>query len=329
MYIYNQIKAVHFEITSKCQAKCPMCPRRIQGGVINPFIHIDEVSLEKFKMWFDDDFIKQLNYLTMCGNLGDPIIARDTLHIYKHIRSINPTITLEMNTNGSARNKKWWTELAKYNVKVFFGIDGLEDTHHLYRRNTNWKTILKNAKSFIDAGGIAIWDMLVFKHNEHQLEKCKQLSIDIGFSNFITKHTSRFHNNKFYVLTDEGKTDYILYPTDKSIEIMSKSKETENMPKDTIICKSKRDSQIYVGSNGNVAPCCWLSQHEWSAPHSNFRIDYMDSIGQHPNLNINSLKEIIETNYFKKIEDTWDIDPLLECTKQCGSCDKFMEQYNV
>ena len=41
MYNLKDIKDVHFEITSKCQAKCPMCPRRIAGGPLNPFIKFD------------------------------------------------------------------------------------------------------------------------------------------------------------------------------------------------------------------------------------------------------------------------------------------------
>jgi len=44
MYKLTDIKDVHLEITSKCQAKCPMCPRRIQGGPLNPFIHLDEIT---------------------------------------------------------------------------------------------------------------------------------------------------------------------------------------------------------------------------------------------------------------------------------------------
>ena len=46
-------------------------------------------------------------------------------------------MTLQMHTNGSGRNKNWWKELALLNVKVIFGIDGLEDTHKLYRINTH------------------------------------------------------------------------------------------------------------------------------------------------------------------------------------------------
>ena len=104
MYNLKDIKDVHFEITSKCQAKCPMCPRRIAGGPLNPFIKLDEVSLETFKKWFPESFIKQLNSMFMCGNLGDPIISKDTLEIYQYLREVNPNISLAMHTNGSKSN---------------------------------------------------------------------------------------------------------------------------------------------------------------------------------------------------------------------------------
>ena len=111
MYNLKDIKDVHFEITSKCQAKCPMCPRRIAGGPLNPFIKLDEVSLETFKKWFPESFIKQLNSMFMCGNLGDPIISKDTLEIYQYLREVNPNISLAMHTNGSAREPAWWEKI--------------------------------------------------------------------------------------------------------------------------------------------------------------------------------------------------------------------------
>ena len=73
MYKYDQIKYVHLEVTSKCQAHCPLCPRNIQGRMLNPFVSLNEITLQQFKQWFPKDFIKQLDQLSMCGNLGDQI----------------------------------------------------------------------------------------------------------------------------------------------------------------------------------------------------------------------------------------------------------------
>ena len=88
MYKIDDITSIHFEVTSKCQARCPMCPRRINGGPLRDGVDLEEVSLANFIDWFDIDFIKQLDHLSMCGNLGDPMIAEDTLKIFNYFLCI-------------------------------------------------------------------------------------------------------------------------------------------------------------------------------------------------------------------------------------------------
>ena len=139
----------------------------------------------------------------MCGNSGDPIVAKDILEIFRYHEKLIQGMTLQMHTNGSGRNKNWWKELASLNVKVIFGIDGLEDTHKLYRINTHWDRIIDNATHFIHNGGDARWDMLVFKHNEHPVDTCEQMSKELGFKGFSIKHTTRFKDGKFDVIDDD------------------------------------------------------------------------------------------------------------------------------
>ena len=326
MYNINEIRAVHLEITSKCQAKCPMCPRRINGGPLNPFIELSEISLEQFQEWFFIDFIKQLNHLSMCGNLGDPIVAKDTLEIFKYLRAHNTTMTLVMHTNGSARTLEWFGELANLQVQIVFGIDGLEDTHHLYRVDTDWQKIINNAKAFIAAGGDARWDMLAFQHNEHQIDKCKSLSQELGFKDFYVKHTSRFKDGKFHVLDTSGKTVNVLYPTSKSNNMITKVLTAEQDILPTINCKSKRDMQIYISANGIVTPCCWIDMSPMP-PMQDTRIQYLDTIGYWPNLNNQTLSEIFSSGYFEQIENSWDTCGIKECSKQCGKFDKLGAQF--
>ena len=154
MYKYKDIKQVHLEITEKCQAACPMCPRNLKGGKDNPHLINAELSFEDCKKIFEPAFIKQLDHMFMCGNYGDPMMAKDTLEVYKYFRKHNPKMWLSMHTNGGARTAKWWAELAKTigigrvdphygwvfgrgnpGGCVTFSVDGLEDTNHIYRKN--------------------------------------------------------------------------------------------------------------------------------------------------------------------------------------------------
>lgn len=327
MYDYKDIKSIHLEVTSKCQARCPMCPRRINGGPMMPWVTLDEITLDQFKTWFPIEFIKQLHKVNMCGNLGDPIIAKDTVKIFAYLRSFNENIHLQMHTNGSARSETFWKEIANLKVTTVFGIDGLEDTHSRYRIGTNFQQIIKNAKIFINAGGDARWDMLVFDHNKHLTEECENLAYRLGFKSFQKKNSSRFKEGKFNVLDDSGKTIDILYPTESSKDFIEKSIQSKKEHEPKISCKAKRDMEIYVAANGNVSPCCWLDT-EWLPPISDERISYMDNISQYPNLYNHSLEDIFKSKYFSNISNTWKSKScLLTCKKQCGSFDKLGAQF--
>jgi len=327
MYNYNEIKDIHLEVTSKCQAKCPMCPRRLQGGPMNPWVTLEEITLAIFKEWFPVEFLQQLHNLNMCGNLGDPIIARDTALIFEYLRYVNPDMSLQMHTNGSARNKEFWQSIAASRVTVVFGIDGLADTHYKYRVNTNWHRIIENAKLFIQTGGDARWDMLIFEHNQHQVDECKKLANDLGFSKFVSKNSSRFKDGKYDVLDNAGVPVDVLYPTSLSKEYTVKSQAAQEDRSPVITCKAQAQKQIYVAASGNVSLCCWLDL-EWLPPVSISRIDYMKKIRIFPNLHNLTLKEIFESGYFGKVEETWTNGACLkECAKQCGSFDKLGAQF--
>jgi MoaA/NifB/PqqE/SkfB family radical SAM enzyme len=327
MYKIDAVRSIHLEVTSKCQARCPMCIRRINGGPLNPYIELNEITLDQFQRWFAVDFVKQLNHLSMCGNLGDPIVANDTLEIFRYLRTNNSSMILNMYTNGSARTDEWFVELARLNVVVIFGIDGLEDTHHLHRVDTSWSKIIDNAKYFIEAGGHARWDMLVFQHNEHQVDACRELSKEMGFKEFFSKNTSRFSAGKLEVRSTDNKTTHVIYPTTKSSDMIEKVAQAEQVTLPTITCKSKRDNQMYVAANGTVTPCCWLDLQ--NVPPSNLnQKQYLDTVGYWPNLNQQTLEEIFNSGYFNKIETSWSTTGIKECSKQCGTFDRLAEQFS-
>ena len=185
-------------MTEACNASCPMCARNLNGGEVNPHLNNRELSIADIERIFPVDFVQQLKRVYMCGNYGDPAVASDTLEAFAYFRENNPQINLSMHTNGSIKKPEWWAELAQVIGKkgyVIFGLDGLEDTNHLYRQGTVWKNIMRNVEAFIAAGGRARWDYIVFAHNEHQVEEAEQLSKDMGFEKFQYKKSARFFSN--------------------------------------------------------------------------------------------------------------------------------------
>lgn len=229
---WRNITAMHIELSNRCNAGCPMCPRYInQGKEINPLLNLTEVSLEQFKEWFPISFVKQLRRVYACGNYGDPITAKDTLPIFKYLREHNEHLSLVMHTNASARSEGWWKELGEIlngdnerDDGVTFSVDGLWDTNHLYRRNTNFDKIYANMKAFTAAGGIAKWDFIAFDFNEHQIDEAKAIAQELGFRTFNIKRTTRWQGydaagrGYYRVRNPDGTSYYIRQPEEERLK---------------------------------------------------------------------------------------------------------------
>ena len=99
MYFYDEILHVDLEMSSLCNAKCPICNRRQQGGPKNTSYKETYLSLDRFKTWFDDKFISQLFSMQMCGNYGDAMTNPELVNVLKYIRSINPKVRFTMSSS--------------------------------------------------------------------------------------------------------------------------------------------------------------------------------------------------------------------------------------
>ena len=168
---------------------------------------INEINLIDFKHIFTAEVLTQLDHIYFCGNYGDPILSNDLLEIVGYCTATNPNLHVAIHTNGSARTTKWWRGLYRVLPKkhcVHFALDGLEDTHHLYRVGTDFNKIIENAREFIACGGTAEWVFLSFKHNEHQIDQARTLASKLGFSSFSHKATGRFLEKPWFDVFDKG-----------------------------------------------------------------------------------------------------------------------------
>jgi MoaA/NifB/PqqE/SkfB family radical SAM enzyme len=352
-------QTIHFEITDKCNASCPQCGRNKLGGVANPYLKNTELSLKQVQAILPEHFARKIKRLYMCGNYGDPIVATDTLEVFKYLRKANPEIWLGMNTNASAQSPDWWSELGKVFLNkgdIKFGIDGLEDTHAIYRRNTNYKKILENASAFINSGGHAHWEFIVFKHNEHQVEHARELSKRLGFKKFTVKKTGRFFSNTKMKINDHqevhnknGGIDYIIEKPTRA-EFQNKSLQQENaivkmygsmdnyLNETQVSCKVIKENSLYISAEGLVFPCCWTANqlYLWYMPKEHGQIwNIIKKHGGKESLSSlhHPIPQIIAGDVFKEIKESWacsslEAGKLKVCAKTCGNLfDQFKDQY--
>jgi hypothetical protein len=241
--MWREIKVLHLESTDVCQAACPACARETDLFFDKSQHH--HLTVDMIRRVLPESRIRLLDKMFMCGNYGDPAAGKHTMDIYRYFRRINPEITLGMNTNGAIQNSLWWQRLGELFYRqldyVVFSIDGLSDTNHIYRRNVDWHKLMQNVQAYISTGARAHWDMLVYKHNEHQVDACQELAKDLGFSWFRAKVSKRPLNNG------------IEFPIHWTVPQRNKS---------AIHCHAIQDQSFYIDAQGRQSPCCWLGSRQ-------------------------------------------------------------------
>lgn len=347
---WKDVKSLHLEITALCNAACPACSRYpTHSYFVHPYISNDDTwSIEQVKKRLPPEDIAGIELFFINGTLGDFIANFHALEIVEYFRECAPNSSIRINTNGSARTQEWWARLGSIpNVYVTFAIDGLEHTHALYRRNTNWNTIIENAQAFIQAGGTAEWIMTIFEHNEHQVDDCNALAIEYGFAHF----TSRFNNRPHVVVRDRsGKEIYHLKSSPNSpLKMLEQVPEEQLAIKENFFrknkvivvkqealnlplvggkgdCGSLTRREIYISAQWAVVPCCFLGNAMFYKESDRYFKDIVDLAGKHgadvSNLfatDERSVASIVNSGFDWVYESLTTADALSICYRNCNS----------
>ncbi len=287
---------LHIEASSYCNAHCPGCPRNAYGYPLEGFYnktHLSPESMHRILAKFSE-----VRSILFCGNHGDPMMNPDIVELCE----VNKQITIA--TNGGIGKLEDYESLANNKVNITFGIDGLEDTNHLYRQGVKWDNLMKRVSTFIKAGGKATWQFIRFKHNMDQVERAKSLSKQMGFENFFTMDVGR--NNMPAIQPDKSISHWILPPNadaepqdfdvDAYLE-MRYNPVNLNQPKydsPKLSCEHL-DGSVYVNSDGELFPCCY---------HGFGHID----------------RPKVYLNDFDKLKSTWNTKNCNQvCAESCGA----------
>ncbi len=273
--ISMEIQKLHVEPSSHCNARCPGCPRNLNGYNVDNLFNKTHLTAERFSEILTQ--YPEVNFLLFNGNLGDPMMNPNIISLVDVARHVHE---LRINTNGSIGKLETFERLGSMkNIIISFSIDGLEDTNHLYRQDVEWEKIMERAKKFIGAGGRAEWKFILFRHNQHQVEQARSLSKELGFKNFEVVDHSR---NNFPALNKDGTVSHWVLPADKDAVVdekrdhssanrpdkfdleqgLDKIREVRktfhvNKSYKRFDCEHLRERSVYVSAAGELFPCCY------------------------------------------------------------------------
>lgn len=343
--IYQNIKEIHFEPTSDCNARCPQCPRTLHTSLdTNPKLKIGEWTADELKQTLNHSLFDNLQRFQINGNFGDLVMHSDPKSLLEVVFKKNYK-QIDINTNGAAQSIDFWRWLGSKNVIVNFAIDGLDDTHHLYRRNTRFDVVIRNAKAFIEAGGHAVWVTTLFKHNLHQEDQMKSLSKLYGFKEYKSRHSTRFQAKKLSVVDKNYEHEYYLEPADLSLQRKNIKKEDRRNPnhykfwKDNtpppivrynkaVDCYAQEYQTVYLSYDKRLWPCCHIGIGFDLSQNFRWWNDTLLEIFQTDLKKDNDFNNVIKhniddivykTKLFQRIENTWNTDNVCtSCVMNCG-----------
>ena len=250
----RSIRQLSTELTFRCNARCPACHRQ-KPLSINLNDSKYTISLDQFKQLFNPELLQNLQWLMFNGNFGDSIMNKQFREILAYVKSQGTKI--KIHTNGGIHGHDYWSDVGNILTKddiINFDLDGLWDTHHIYRINTEFEKVFSNAKSVIGTNRPQVhWKYIVFEHNKHQVEEARSLAETAGFTTFSTVKTSRD-----------------VFAPKTGTFVHSKKTQVYEKAERQIHCVWDNWGKWYISPEGLVFRCCWTGGHYYDQGEKRF-----------------------------------------------------------
>lgn len=333
----SPLSELQIELSTVCNALCLGCVRTDQLNFNSSKSFIPNKKFLDLNLLFDriteagDHHLKKIEF---CGNIDEPLLHPGFLGLLKRLSEWNKNLEISIHTNGSSRNEAYFQQLAEllngFDAKheLRFSIDGLGDTNSIYRQNTRFDRIIANAKSFINAGGTATWQYIVFPWNEHQSDEAKQRASEMGFKKFVLR--------KDRSLDDETMDRFRRKEEFRDLKSEQKFKDFkpakfskfDELP---IECYFKKFNMMFISWDGKLWPCCFTANIYFESDTSKiekFEDNFFGSFDRNFNdLAHNSLADILRHPIYERLlVEGWENSiedksnpKLWRCVEKCRS----------
>jgi MoaA/NifB/PqqE/SkfB family radical SAM enzyme len=236
---------MHIETTSRCTLACPACPRTWFSDKFGQPVPKKDLDLDALIQFLDCEAGNQISEFSLNGNHGDSIYYPRLFDLIEHYHGKKQ---FRISTNGSHQKESFWNRLAEVlgpSDTILFGIDGLQHNNHLYRRNSDWDSIMMAIDIMSKTKVHLIWKTLIFSYNEKEIDQIRSLAESKGMT-FVADVTSRFG-------------DQSLMPSDPRLILADRLYSTAK--EEITELEPRCSSQQYISAEGYYWPCCMISSY--------------------------------------------------------------------
>lgn len=256
-------RMVNIEPISRCMLDCEFC--MLRELEVHKHRKSVQMTFEQFKKIIDEVafFDPMISF-----NGGEPLLHKDIFKMISYARSKN--LWTQVNTNAVllAKNDNAKKMAQSAPDEVLIAYEALDkDTYETIRRKGDYEGMLSGIKQLVESKNlnhkiapIVVVQMVLTKKNRQYEEMFWQAAKDIG---------ADYASIKALGVWPEGSEEYEKKMIDEYIIPMddhpiSRHRVDENgklvCPRKPGECPAIRLS--YIGSGGEVLPCCWILTHE-------------------------------------------------------------------
>ena len=249
----------YFEPSSICQLACKLCPSQDFNSSRRGFMDYD-----KYKQLIEQSLSEG------CMSEGDDVhlygFGEPTLHhlLPEMIQLLfENNVTTKINTNGMAMGKKVWERLTDSGLtKCLVSLDGVgQDVYQQYRVGGNYQIVLNNleyacqnsAKTEIEV------QMIIFKHNAHQIDDFIKLVKNFGAHVATIKKARKWDGSKDNLKLDNIPVEYqreLSSPKCRFFDDFGVVLQDGSLT----ICTSDPFGKYTVGKIFDIGPSLWTSE---------------------------------------------------------------------
>lgn len=264
--VFGMPVSISIEPTTSCNLRCPECPSGLRSFT-RPTGMLDTVFFKKIT----DEIHKDVFYLVFYFQ-GEPFLNPSFLEMVKY--AVSKKIYTATSTNAHYLDSETARKTVESGIdRLIISIDGItQDTYEKYRiggslekvlmgaRNiSEWKKKLNSEKPYV------VFQFLVVRHNEHQIEDAKRLAVENGADKIVFKTAQVYDFEKGNSLIPE-QDRYSRYKKINSGNYIIKNK-LENH------CWRLWHSTV-ITWDGKMVPCCFDKDAKYimgNADSGNFR----------------------------------------------------------
>jgi radical SAM protein with 4Fe4S-binding SPASM domain len=276
-----------------CNLKCPLCPTGLgEPDMAKGFMELD---------FFKRIFVQLKNSITSVNlySWGEPLLNKDLISIIRYIKETDETIHIVTSTNLNIIDEDLLTELIGSGIdEIIVSCDGASrDTYGKYRVGGDFDLVLRNLrllarkKKELAKDTRIVWNFLVFRHNEREIEKAKAMAKEIGVDFRIGLMRTSMKDEILKSHKEVIERDKNWIPDNPEYSAYDKA----NCAAKKIIKTCRKPWQeITINWNGLVFPCCAVYGEKYN--FGDARKDSIKYIWNNPRF-ISARKEILNNKH--------------------------------